>query len=275
MSKDVRSTAIDELEVSVKTAAFLEGLGVATLGELLALPRIEAPKVVAGEIEALFEELEVAYDGEVVAKAGAAPKKVSGGIGARLASIEAWLDENKPHLVDGFRPPADGAAIERAERALAVKLPADYVELLRMHDGQEPGEPMVATCTLLPIEDVVEQHARLLRLFAAAEPVEASAVDAGIKKVAFSPSWIPIGRSARGRDVLCLDLDPDRGGRSGQVILLAVDDDARNLVASSVSDLLTQYFDALQSGELDEEEEEDDFPSAFDGEEEEEGDEDD
>lgn len=254
----LRATAIDELEISVKTTAFLQGLGVSTLGDLLDLPRIEAPKLVASELLVLFDELGVPYDGEVVAKAKAAAKKVAGGVADRMRTIEAWLDENKPHLLETFCPPATNEAIAAARQALGTELPDDWVELLRLHDGQEPDAPMIATCSLLPLEEVVAEHARLVELFRDAGPVDESAVDPGIKKVAYTPAWIPIGRSARGRDILCLDLDPDRGGKRGQVVLVAVDDDARNLVATSVSDLLAQYFEAAQNGELEEDEDEDD-----------------
>jgi cell wall assembly regulator SMI1 len=256
--QQLRATAIDELEISVKTTAFLQGLGVSTLGDLLDLPKIEAPKLVATEILALFDELEVPYDGEVVAKAKAAAKKVSGSVADRMRVIEAWLDENKPHLLETFAPPATDEAVTTAEKKLGVQLPKEWVELLRLHDGQEPGAPMIATCSLLPLEEVASEHAHLVDLFRDAGPVDESAVDAGIKKLAFSAGWIPIGRSARGRDILCLDLDPDRGGKVGQIVLVAVDDDARNLVATSVSDLLGQYFEAAQNGELEEDEDEDD-----------------
>ncbi len=256
--RELRATAIDELEISVKATAFLQGLGVATLGDLLDLPTIEAPKLVASELLALFDELEVPYAGEVVAKTKAAAKRVSGGVGDRMRTIEAWLDENKPHLLETFCPPASAEAIAAAQQTLGVELPDDWVDLLRLHDGQEPDAPMIATCSLLPLGEVVSERARLVELFRDAGPVDESAVDAGVKKVAYTPAWIPIGRSARGRDILCLDLDPDRGGRRGQVVLVAVDDDARNLVAASVADLLAQYFEAAQNGELEEDEDEDD-----------------
>lgn len=58
-------------------------------------------------------------------------------------------------------------------------------------------------------------------------------MDPEIKAVEYNPRWIPIGRSARGRDYLCLDMDPSEKGHLGQIILTAVDCDDHFLIARS------------------------------------------
>lgn len=58
-------TAVDELEVSVRTAQVLGDLGVKTLGDLLAAPVVRAPAHVIDELTFLFDELGVEYTGKL------------------------------------------------------------------------------------------------------------------------------------------------------------------------------------------------------------------
>lgn len=55
--------------------------------------------------------------------------------------IHAWLDENAPAGYGRLRPGADAGAVQAAEAALGLKLPADVRASYRVHDGQadEPG----------------------------------------------------------------------------------------------------------------------------------------
>lgn len=51
--------------------------------------------------------------------------------------IEAWLAEHAPASSAALPPPADDAAIARAQRAAGVRFPAALVASLRRHDGAE------------------------------------------------------------------------------------------------------------------------------------------
>jgi hypothetical protein len=67
MTNDLLQQSIDELEVSVRTAGFLQSLEVSTIGELLELPVIRAPhRLVAAELAEIFDELELGYSGDIV-----------------------------------------------------------------------------------------------------------------------------------------------------------------------------------------------------------------
>ncbi|MCW5831671.1 MAG: SMI1/KNR4 family protein [Labilithrix sp.] len=76
-------------------------------------------------------------------------------------------------------------------------------------------------------------------------------VGEGVRAVDYCDAWIPISRSARGRDFLCIDLDPAPGGTRGQIIEYVVDSEARPRVAASFADLLGKYFEQAQTGEID------------------------
>jgi len=264
MADDVRETLIDDLELSVRAYELVQGLGVATLGELLDLPKIEIPEhwpkkvgqLVAAELAEAFESLGVEYAGALVLPSSApVTLTVTGDVATRWQTIAGWLEAEQPEALALFQPPASAQAIADAEAALGVALPDDYKQFLAIHDGQSELAPSVGLGSLLPIAKVVEAKRSIV---GQAEPIDDALADAGVRAVDYSPSWIPITRSARGRDYLCLDLDPAPGGTHGQIIEYIVDDSPRRRVANSFAELLALYFEQAQAGELDFESAEDD-----------------
>jgi len=71
--------------------------------------------------------------------------------------------------------------------------------------------------------------------------------DPGVRARWFHDKWLPIADNGGG-DLLCIDLDPDRGGTVGQVVEFRHDDSTRKRLAVSLLEYLTN---------LDEDEEED------------------
>jgi molybdopterin molybdotransferase len=140
-----------------------------------------------------------------------------------------------------FRPPASKLALTIVERMIGRKLPDALRQFLLLHDGQEPGVPMIESCPLLSAAQIATQHEMLLAVCGSRKTFDSSKTDEGIQKIPFAPAWIPIAQSADGRDYLCLDLDPAEGGRIGQVIRLSLEDDRRSHVAPSFRNLLALY----------------------------------
>jgi hypothetical protein len=66
---------------------------------------------------------------------------------------------------------------------------------------------MVGLGSLLPIAEVVEERQGI---FGEETPVDPEGVGEGVR-ADYSEKWIPISRSSRGRDYLCIDLDPAPG----------------------------------------------------------------
>ena len=261
MNDDVERMSLEELEVSVRTAALLRELPVSTVGELLSLEEIELPedwpttmaRSVASELSEVFAELGVEYAGTLrVPEAAPAERVAEGTVAERWATIEEWLKQEHPEALQGFNPPASPESIAAAERALGVELPSEYKEFLAIHDGQDELAPFVGVGALLPIAAVVDRHQSLSKRADEEEfEVSSDLVGAGVRPVNYCRRWLPIGASARGRDFLCLDLDPAPGGTRGQIIEYVVDDGGRPLIANGFADLLSKYFEAAQSGEID------------------------
>jgi cell wall assembly regulator SMI1 len=256
MSDDARAMPIDDLELSVRTASFLQTLGVKTVGELLTLPTFDIPATTPAKMSGLMRaELK-----ELIAELGLpwpwsdpAPRKAdktaTGDVAARWKTIAAWLADEHPEALEQFNPPATEAAIAKAEKDLGVTLPEDYKAFLRIHNGQDEFAPWVGIGALLPVEKlkVATEH-----IFGEDTPVPDSAtVGDGVRRVEYSKGWIPITASARGRENQCIDLDPAPGGTKGQIVEYVADDWSRPLLATSFADLLAKFFEKSQTGDVD------------------------
>lgn len=158
--------------------------------------------------------------------------------------LEAWLKANNPALLADLNPPATDAEIRELEQKLGVTLPADFVECLKVHNGQKGGADwLFSGLEFLSSRRILDEWAIWKDLLdggdfdgAEAEP------GAGIKPVWWSPKWIPFTYNGAG-DHLCLDLDPSSQGRSGQVITLWHDDGARKKKADSLAQWFAEFVD--------------------------------
>lgn len=257
MSAEVLKTRVDELEVSVRTSDFLGSLGVITLGELLGLPEIRVPDttrpkmaaMMLAELRDLFESLGVTYSGILIGPPlREATLTATGEVPERWRTIATWLADEHPHALKQFNPPAAAEAIAAAERDLGFTLPDDYKQFLAIHNGQTEFAAMVGRGSLLPVEKIAEIRNGI---FGEEIAVDEAGVGEGVRAVDYCPGWIPISKSASGRNYLCIDLDPASNGTSGQIIEYVVDFDARPLIAKSFADLLSLYFAKAQTGEVD------------------------
>lgn len=257
MTDDVKSRRLDDLEVSIRTFELLSSLGIDTVGELLALPRIEIPptwpmkiaKLVVHEIHVVLADLGEEYGGQIVVPAPREAKlKATGDVTERWKTIAAWLEREHPHVLAQWNPPASEEAIAAAEKQLGVTFPPDYRTFLALHNGQDHYAAMVGLGPLLKVEAIAETRGNI---FGDETEIDAELVGEGVRAIEYSRRWIPITLSARGRDNLCLDLDPAPGGSSGQIIEYIADANERPLIAKSFADLLSKYFEQAQTGEID------------------------
>lgn len=156
--------------------------------------------------------------------------------------LETWLKANNPALLADLNPPASDANIQSLEQQLGVKLPADFVECLKVHDGQRGAASwLFQDSEFLSSQRILDEWAIWKDLLdggdfdgAKAEP------GAGIQPVWWSPKWLPFTYNGAG-DHLCLDLEPASGGRTGQIITLWHDDGARKKKADSFAQWFSEF----------------------------------
>jgi cell wall assembly regulator SMI1 len=168
--------------------------------------------------------------------------------------IEAWLEENVPDMLADLQPGASAADIKKAERALSCELPADVAASYRIHDGKRGAVgALFGEWELLQLKYVVDNWKTLKEVadagtFEQAEGASLpSAVAPQIKHVWWNPLWIPFASNDSG-DFLCLDLDPARGGKSGQLISYLHTEAKRELLAKDFKSWLSGFAKDLESG---------------------------
>ena len=144
--------------------------------------------------------------------------------------IHAWLEENAPKGYGHLRPGADADALQAAEKAMGLKLPADVKASYRIHDGQkrEPGLIGGEGWMLSSLHEIVKSWRRASR----ANPK--------------APYRVPIAWIGTG-DYVFLNVDPDSEDPDCLLIQRADSADPDPL-APSFSDWLENFADELEDG---------------------------
>jgi cell wall assembly regulator SMI1 len=146
--------------------------------------------------------------------------------------IHAWLDANAPKGYGRLRPGVPAEAIQAAEKAMGLKLPANLKASYRIHDGQgnEPGLIGGEGWCLLSLREVVKTWRRWSRhdpRFARRVPV----------------AWGGAG------DYIFVDLSTD-AEEPGRLIVQRSDTDGPDPGAPSFRSWLEGFAEQLENDEL-------------------------
>ena len=146
--------------------------------------------------------------------------------------IHAWLVANVPEGYGHLRPGADAEAIRAAEKAMGLKLPADFKASYRIHDGQdiEPGLIGGEGWFLSPLQEVVKSW----RHWSGATPKDGPRVPI---------AWIATG------DYVFLNLDPG-SEEPGSLMIQRRDHADPDPLAPSFRAWLEDFADRLEDGEF-------------------------
>jgi cell wall assembly regulator SMI1 len=135
--------------------------------------------------------------------------------------IEEVLWENAHSVYRALRKPARAAELKRLANLVPARLPRDFVQSLRIHDGLSNSylglNRLFDYIALLPVAAIMSEYKSWCRLQARSEaPGSQGGADPAIRNDAhWRPGWVPF-MDADG-DKLVLDLDPAPGGHAGQV----------------------------------------------------------
>jgi cell wall assembly regulator SMI1 len=146
--------------------------------------------------------------------------------------IHAWLDVNAPAGYGHLNPPASAEAIQEAEKAMGLELPADVKASYRVHDGQcnEPGLIGGEGWCLLTLHEIVaswRKWAKHHQQFRRCVPV----------------AWGGAG------DYVLVDLHSE-AERPGRLIVQRRDSDGPDPLARSFQSWLKDFADKLDDGEF-------------------------
>jgi cell wall assembly regulator SMI1 len=169
--------------------------------------------------------------------------------------ILRWFETHVPPGFFAPQPGATEAELEAAESSLGVRLPEDFRESYRLHNGGRNGA-FFRNYELMPLDQLlrraaVEKEAATMDLKAVLgiDLVEYVPRPKGpIKTVFWNVRWIPF-MDTGAADFFCLDLDPAPGGVLGQIIEYGHDFGPERLIASSFREWFSQFADDLEAGE--------------------------
>lgn len=164
-------------------------------------------------------------------------------------SFEAWLSSNFAEGLEDLNPPATDDEISHLEHHLGFSLPADFVDCLKIHNGQKNTAGGLFEATeFLSTRRIAEEWKVWKELHDGGDfegnlsnPAE------GVKNDWWNPKWVPFTYNGAG-DHFCLDLDPAPGGQSGQVITMWHDFGERALLAPSFQVWFQNYVQAILDG---------------------------
>lgn len=173
----------------------------------------------------------------------------SSSIADTWAAFEVWLGEHWPDGLKDLCPPATDDELRNLEAMLGASLPPDFVEFLKIHNGQKGSAGgLFDNSEFLSTTAIIEQWVVWKDLLESGEfEGIKSEPDAGVRDDWWNAKWIPFTHNGGG-DHYCLDLAPSPAGKEGQVITMWHDMGTRGVEASTFKAWFTQYVDAVIAG---------------------------
>jgi cell wall assembly regulator SMI1 len=163
--------------------------------------------------------------------------------------IHKWLSAHAPKILRNLNAGAGDSEIVAAERALGQKMPQEWRDLYRAHDGMNTDQntgSLFFGMQFLPLERVLREQTN--NDVKGAKPLPVRAADPGIRLADMhNPKWIAFAHDC-GNTLLRVDLDPGEGGRVGQVIFTDHADDTVIVLAPSLPAFLAEFAGDLEAG---------------------------
>lgn len=160
--------------------------------------------------------------------------------------LESNLKKYNPSLFEDLAPPATNNEIDDLEKQLGLFLPKDFIECLKIHNGQYGNsEGLFSGVEFLSTKRILEEWSIWKDLFDYGDFHNMkSESDEEINATWWDTKWIPFTYNGNG-DHLCLDLNPTKKGKAGQVITLWHDSGERKIKARSFSEWFTCFVNKI------------------------------
>lgn len=176
-----------------------------------------------------------------------------------------WLTTTFPVIAANLEPPdLEGTKLlDELHRELHVELPEQLVTLYRLSSGEpwrphdrDRGSGALFGHSLLPASEVLARVRRDRDLFTDADAWEP---DPDAPTVSLMPDqvrattrhrlWIPF-TGAGGGDAFAVDLAPEAAGTTGQIVLMAREQNHRFVVAASIAEFVALLHELGAAGEF-------------------------
>ncbi|MEM9347959.1 MAG: ankyrin repeat domain-containing protein [Planctomycetota bacterium] len=185
------------------------------------------------------------------------PKQNAADISSAWIHIEAWLKDHAPETRHSLNRKATDKQLIKAQATIGYKFPEELANYYQRHNGQKENAPCLVPADyasdvgylLLSLAQAIQEWKMCNELTEAGEFRERKAdVSKGIRSKIWHSGWLPIGSNGGG-DYLCVDLDPTKAGKAGQVLSLNHESQTRLLVAKSIKEWLINISEALETGD--------------------------
>ncbi len=167
-------------------------------------------------------------------------------VGGCWARIEEWLAANAPDALRRLPRGVSQAAIAKAEKKIGYALPADIAQSLSIHNGS--GDIWLYDHgVFMSLGRMVEEWDMLVDLWDDGNNDEWAEPEGPIKKRWFTRKWLPVLDTWTG-DCGCVDLDPPKGGKRGQVFAWSHTGGPTVVIAPNYAALLRHFVKELKAG---------------------------
>ncbi len=167
--------------------------------------------------------------------------------------IEKILNDQFPVVLLDFNSPCSVEDLEFLKDVTNNKL-KDMYELYEMHDGQKSYDLAFSSPWRLLSVQHIKKNIKIMNEDLVVEwaeddiyPSDEAETRGPVKSMLWNINWIPMASNGVG-DLLCIDLDPDTHGKVGQIIVWWHETVLREVLFSSLSELMLEYLYDLQAG---------------------------
>jgi cell wall assembly regulator SMI1 len=160
--------------------------------------------------------------------------------------IERWLAANAPDALERLPRGVSPAAVAKAEKTLGYALPRAVVQSLSIHNGSG-NLWLYDHGVFMSLERMAEEWDMLVDLWDDGNNDEWAEPKGPIKKRWFTRKWLPVLDTWTG-DCACVDLDPPKGGKRGQVFAWSHTGGPTAVIAPSYAAMLRQFVKELEVG---------------------------
>lgn len=163
--------------------------------------------------------------------------------------IEAWLKLNALELYKDLSPGANDQEIKSVEHTTGIIFPADVKSSFKIHNGQAGmAAPLMGEWQLISLNVIKKRWLILKDLYSQGEFEGIRCKTRGyVRSKWWIPEWIPVAYNGAG-DYLCLDMNPKKGGKPGQIISYWHTTESREVVAASFQEWLLSFANDLETG---------------------------
>jgi cell wall assembly regulator SMI1 len=176
-----------------------------------------------------------------------------------------WLRTHVPLAYENLAPPASEADLRELESGIGFILPDDVRSILGENNGQkvvpftsehEHAVPCIPTLIFLSTSEIKKRWNFWAEIRQEEDDLD-SLQEIGdvfpgasglIKPLYTSPGWIPLWADPMAQDYIGIDLDPDTGGKRGQIINFGRNEEQHFLCAPDFQSLLLILLDEVKSG---------------------------